>query len=101
MNKLLLASVLSVVMSNVSAQQVECILDEKPHYYVATGTVNGGGVQGLRTFSVVSPTHKDLAACTEGLELLRAQMKIAPKGNISASQNVSYEGFCITTEICP
>lgn len=101
MNKLLIASLLAAITSNASAQQAECIIDEKPHYFVATGTAkteNAAG--GLRTFGLVSKDHKDLAACDEALELLRAQIRINAKNGLPG-QKVAYEGFCIATEICP
>ncbi len=105
-----------LVSFSVSAQDV-CTPEEKPHYYVATGTVKTTVPNSLssvltanekliwtstfRTFSVVSPAHENLAACNEGLEFLRAQRAIAIKAPIHALQSVSYEGFCLATSICP
>lgn len=102
MKKFLLVAALAT-MSNAYAQQAECIIDEKPHYFVVTGTakteaINSAGA--LRTFGLVSNPHKDLAACDEALEILRAQIRINAKNGLPA-QKVAYEGFCVATEICP
>ena len=100
MKKLLLLTALAT-MSNAYAQQAECIIDEKPHYFVATGTAKTENATGtLRTFGLTSVPHKDLAACNEALDLLRAQIRINKKNDIPA-QKVAYEGFCVATEICP
>lgn len=100
MKKLLLITALAT-MSNAYAQQAECIIDEKPHYFVATGTAKNENATGaLRTFGLVSGVHDDLAACSESLELLRAQIRINAKNGLPA-QKVAYEGFCVATEICP
>lgn len=100
MKELLLATALAT-MGNAYAQQAECIIDEKPHYFVATGTAKTENATGaLRTFGLVSNPHKDLAACDEALEILRAQIRINAKNGLPA-QKVAYEGFCVATEICP
>lgn len=101
MKKLLFVSAIFAVSTSVSAQQAECVIDEKPHYFVATGTAKTENATGaLRSFGVVSPSHKDLAACNEALDQLRAQIRINAKNGLPA-QKVAYEGFCLTTEICP
>ena len=92
---------LMLVSSLAVAQGAECIQDEKPHFYRATGTVQTQGTTALRTFSEVSPALKDLAACGQALEFLRAQTGIAPKGAITKKQFISYEGSCIAAELCP
>lgn len=107
----------AVLMSGSVMAQVACMQDEKPHYFVATGTTKTAMPDTLKavmtdaeklawantynTFSVVSPAHSDLAACTEALMLLEAQRAIAPKNGIHALQSVAYEGFCLPVEVCP
>lgn len=49
----------------------------------------------------MSPAHNDLAACTDALEMMRAQRAIAPKNGIHALQSVAYEGFCLPVVVCP
>lgn len=88
-----------LVSGSVFAQEA-CFTEEKPHYFVATGTAKTVGVGGLRTFGIVSPNHNDMAACNEALDMLRAQTGIAG-GNGIATQLLSYEGFCIAAEVCP
>jgi len=111
---LMLAAVL--FSGNVLAQDA-CIQDEKPHYFVAIGTVKTTMTAPLkelltdaeelvwtntfRTFGVTSPAHKDLAACSEALEFLRAQRNLPAKQPIHAIQSLSYEGFCLPVEVCP
>lgn len=107
----------AVLMSSSVMAQVACMQDEKPHYFVATGTTKTAMPATLKaaltdaeqlawsntynTFSVVSPAHTDLAACTDALEMMRAQRAIAPKNGIHALQSVAYEGFCLPVEVCP
>ena len=106
----------AVLVSFPSFAQVACLQDEKPHYFVATGTAKTAMPDTLKavltpkeqlewqnaynTFSVVSPAHTDLAACTDALEMMRAQRAIAPKNGIHALQSVAYEGFCLPVEVC-
>jgi len=116
MKKVIMLVVAMMVSGSVMAQ-VACMQDEKPHYFVATGTAKTAMPDTLkavltsqeqtvwqntyRTFSVVSPAHNDLAACTDALEMMRAQRAIAPKNGIHALQSVAYEGFCLPVEVCP
>jgi len=97
--------------------QDACIQDEKPHYYVAEATTKTTMTDALkaeltpreqliwqntyRNFGVVSIEHKDLAACNEALDLLKAKRAIAPKNGIHALQSLSYDGQCLAVEICP
>lgn len=97
--------------------QDACIQDGKPHYFVATGTVKTTMTAPLkdlltdaeelvwtntfRTFGVTSPAHKDLAACDNALDMLRAQRNLPAKQPIHAIQSLSYEGFCLPVEVCP
>lgn len=105
-----------LVPGSVFAQEA-CIQDEKPHYFVAIGTVKTTMTTPLkdlltdaeelvwtntfRTFGVTSPAHKDLAACNEALDFLRAQRNLPAKQPIHAIQSLSYEGFCLPVEVCP
>jgi len=109
-------SVALMIPGSVMAQ-VACVQDEKPHYFVATGTAKTAMPDTLKavltdaeklawsntynTFSVVSPAHSDLTACNDALEMMRAQRAIAPKNGIHALQSVAYEGFCLPVEVCP
>lgn len=105
-----------VLSSSVYAQQVECIQEEKPHYYVATGTVKTTipaplaavltsaeevvWTNTFRTFGVVSPVHTDLAACNEALDFLKSKRNLPAKAPIHALQSLSYEGECLAVSIC-
>lgn len=110
--------VVLVMVGFVSAAKAQdaCLIDEKPHYYVVTGTVKTTMTDPLkallasdeqlvwtntfRTFSVVSIAHDDLATCNENLKFLRAQRNIPAKQPIHAIQSVSYEGFCLPVALC-
>lgn len=116
MKKVFLLVAVLLVSGSVLAQDV-CIQDEKPHYYVAEATTKTTMTDTLkaeltpreqliwqntyRNFSVVSVEHKDLAACNEALDLLKAKRAIAPKNGIHALQSLSYDGQCLAVEICP
>ncbi len=105
-----------LVSFSVSAQEA-CLLDEKPHYYVAEGTTKtpltnelkanmtpqqqAEWVNTFRTFGIVSAVHENLAACNEALDLLVAQRNIPRKDPIHAVQSLSYQGRCIATVLCP
>lgn len=116
MKKVFLLVAVLLVSGSVLAQDV-CIQDEKPHYYVAEATTKTTMTDALkveltpreqliwqntyRNFSVVSVEHKDLAACNEALDLLKAKRAIAAKNGIHALQSLSYDGQCLAVEICP
>lgn len=105
-----------VLTNSVYAQQVECIQDAKPHYFVATGTVKTTiptplaavlteaekvvWTNTFRTFGVVSPVHADLAACNEALDHLKSKRSLPAKAPIHALQSLSYEGECLAVSIC-
>lgn len=106
-----------LVSGSAMAQVAECIQDEQPHYFVAEATTKTAMPDNLkaeltpreeliwqntyRSFSVVSPVHKDLAGCNQALDFLKAKRAIAPKNGIHALQSLSYEGDCHATVICP
>lgn len=98
--KTLILVVVLFVMSGVAAAQEVCTPEEKPHYYVATGTAKNG-TSALKTFGIVSPAHKDLTACNEALEFLKSQTGIAGVPGKIPAQLIHYEGFCLATEVCP
>jgi len=109
--------IVAMLASGSVMAQVACVQDEKPHYFVAIGTVKTTMTTPLkelltdaeelvwtntfRTFGVTSPAHKDLAACNEALDFLRAQRNLPAKQPIHAIQSLSYEGFCLPVEVCP
>lgn len=108
---------LSLVLSGSAIAQDACLIDEKPHYFVAEGTTKtpltnelranltpdqqAVWTNSFRTFGIVSAIHNDLAACNDALELLTAQRNIPRKDPIHAVQSLSYQGRCIATVICP
>ncbi len=109
--------VMLMVVPGYGMAQDACIQDEKPHYYVAEATTKTTMTDALkaeltpreqliwqntyRNFSIVSIDHKDLAACSEALDMLKAKRAIAPKNGIHALQSLSYDGQCLAVEICP
>ncbi len=99
MIKYLIAAITIIVSCNVSAQEV-CTPEEKPHYFMATGTAKNG-TSALKTFGVVSPAHKDLTSCNAALEFLFVQTGIAGVPGKIPAQLVHYEGFCLAVEFCP
>lgn len=98
------------------SQDLECIQDAQPHYYVAEGTTKTPLTNELRavltteqqavwtntfrTFAIVSIEHDDLAACNSALEVLTSQRNIPRKDPIHAVQSLSYQGRCLPTIIC-
>lgn len=108
--------VLMMLISGNLSAQVACLQDEKPHYFVVVATTKTtmsdalkaaltpqeqiAWVNTYRNFSVVSPTHNDLSACNEALDLLKAQRALAPRNGIHALQSVSYDGYCLAVEVC-
>lgn len=117
MKKVLMMVALMLVSVSAMAQQVDCVQSEKEHYYVAEATTKTAMPETLKAVltdkekliwqntysnsSVTSIAHKDLAACNNALDFLKAQRAIAPQGGIHASQSLSYQGRCFAVEICP
>ncbi len=99
MNKLLIVLALLVASQSVSAQQAECFTEEKPHYFTALGT-SKSGTTAIRNFTYVSPAHKDLAACTEALDMLKADRGVSSTDGI-VTQTIRITGKCLAVEICP
>lgn len=114
MKKLLMLA--AVLVSFPVFAQDACIQDEKPHYFVAIGTVKTTMTTPLkelltdaeelvwtntfRTFGITSIAHVNLAACDNALSMLRTQRNLPAKQPIHAIQSLSYEGFCLPVEVC-
>jgi len=111
-----LVFIVAIWPKGAHSQDLECIQDAQPHYYVAEGTTKTPLTNELRavltaeqqavwtntfrTFGIVSIAHHDLAACDTALGLLTAQRNIPRKDPIHAVQSLSYQGRCLPTVIC-
>ncbi len=107
-----------LVSFSVSAQDTSCVQDERPHFFMATGTFKTTIPDSLeavltdkekliwtstvQTEIVIGPEQGNLQACKDALGLLEAQRNILPKKPIHVLQSVSYKGIgCVPVSHCP